>query len=290
MKPCYTGLIAGSSVANLIIMRGSMPYKEHPELKTPDNPDAKIWRYLDFTKFLSMLEDQSLFFCRLDVFAEKDPYEGLYTNLNARSEEVSYSDFPEEFWQKKGIEDEKTLSIIQAAQKQVRPFIKQQREMTFVNSWCVSEHESAAMWPLYIQGAEGIAVQSTFNRLIESMKKYEDFNVFIGEIKYLDYNTEAIPPGQILLPLTTKRKSFEHEKELRALIWTLQHGKNKLEDNKFASTLGLSVPINLDKLIESIYVSPTAAHWFLNLIKAITKRYEITKPVIQSDLLSNPLY
>lgn len=267
-----------------------MPYEEHPELKTPDNPDTKIWRYLDFTKFLSMLEDQSLYFCRLDVLAEKDPYEGLYTNLNARSEEVSYSDFSEEFWQKKGIEDEKTLSIIQAAQKQIRPFTKQQRELTFVNSWCVSEHESAAMWPLYIQGTEGIAVQSTFNRLIESMKKYEDFNVFIGEIKYLDYNTEAIPPGQILLPLTTKRKSFEHEKELRALIWTLQHGKNKLDDNKFASTLGLSVPINLDKLIESIYVSPTAPHWFLNLIKAITKRYKIDKPVNQSDLMSNPLY
>ena len=122
------------------------------------------------------------------------------------------------------------------------------------------------------------------------MKQYEEFEVFIGEIKYLDYNNEAIPPGQLLFPLTTKRKSFEHEKELRALIWTLQHGKNNLKDNKFASTLGLSVPINLDKLIESIYVSPTAPHWFLNLIKAITKRYEIDKPVIQSDLLSNPLY
>ena len=93
-----------------------MPYKEHSELAIPDNPDAKIWRYLDFTKFLSMLEDRSLYFCRLDILAEIDPYEGLYTNLNARSENVSYSDYSEEFWEKKGIENEKMYSMIQKAQ------------------------------------------------------------------------------------------------------------------------------------------------------------------------------
>ena len=267
-----------------------MPYKAHPELKTPDHPDAKVWRYLDFTKFLSMLEDKSLYFCRLDVLANKDPYEGLYTNLNARGEEITYADLPEEVWKNKGIEDEKTLLMIQAAQKQTRPFIRQQRELSFVNSWCVSEHESAAMWPLYVQGSEGIAIRSTFNHLVESMKQYEEFEVFIGEINYMDYESEAIPPGQLLLPLMSKRKSFEHEKELRALIWTLQHGKNSHKDNKFASTIGLSVRIDLNKLIDEVYVSPEAPQWFLNLVKAILKRYEIDKPVIQSDLLSSPLY
>ena len=117
------------------------------------------------------------------------------------------------------------------------------------------------------------------------MKQYEDFNVFVGEIKYLDYNKEGIQAGQLLLPLMTKRKSFEH-----ALIWTLQHGRNSVNDNKFASTPGLTVPINLNQLIEEIYVSPEAPDWFLNLIRAIMIRFEIDKPVFRSDLRSDPLY
>ena len=93
-----------------------MPYKEHPELKIPDNPDAKIWRYLDFTKFLSMLEDQSLYFCRLDVLAKNDPYEGLYTNFNARSEDIGYSELPEEVWKQQNIKNENEFSMIQNMQ------------------------------------------------------------------------------------------------------------------------------------------------------------------------------
>ena len=121
-------------------------------------------------------------------------------------------------------------------------------------------------------------------------KKYDEFNIFIGKIRYMDYNTEVIPVGQLLLPLITKRKSFEHEIELRALIWTLQHGKNKIVDNKFASTLGLSVPVDLDVLIEKIYVSPEAPDWLLILIQAMVDRFQLDKPVKQSDLASDPLY
>jgi hypothetical protein len=267
-----------------------MPYEEHPDFKAPENPDAKIWRYMNLAKFLSMLEGQSLYFSRLDVLAEKDPYEGLYTNLNARALDLKYADLPKEAWEQRGIDSEETWAQIRDLEEKSRGFVKVQRQMSFANSWCVSEHESAAMWPLYIEGSEGIAVQSTYNHLVECIKKYDEFNIFIGKIRYMDYNTEVIPVGQLLLPLITKRKSFEHEIELRALIWTLQHGKNKIVDNKFASTLGLSVPVDLDVLIEKIYVSPEAPDWLLILIQAMVDRFQLDKPVKQSDLASDPLY
>lgn len=36
--------------------------------------DAKLWRYMDFTKFVAMLNNKALYFCRLDHLG--DPFEG----------------------------------------------------------------------------------------------------------------------------------------------------------------------------------------------------------------------
>ncbi len=33
--------------------------------EVPD-PDAKLWRYMDFTKFVATLSNKALYFCRLD--------------------------------------------------------------------------------------------------------------------------------------------------------------------------------------------------------------------------------
>ena len=267
-----------------------MAYVVHPDFKTPDNLDSRIWRYLDFTKFLSMLENQALYFCRLDVLAETDPYEGLYTNLNARAQELEYEEVPKEVWERGGIKSEEDWENNRLAHQQIRSFIRVQREFTFVNAWCVNDYESAAMWPLYVQGNEGIAVQSTFQRLVDSVAAYKEFEIHIGEVRYLDYNAEVIELGQALLPLIAKRKSFEHEQELRALIWTLQDGKNNFQENKYAATRGLTVPVDLGTLIEQIFVSPQAPNWYVELAVAVLARYGLNKPVIQSDISSNPLY
>ena len=51
-------------------------YLAHGEAKLPEDLDTKIWRYMDFTKFVSLLETRSLFFVRADSFT--DPFEGTW--------------------------------------------------------------------------------------------------------------------------------------------------------------------------------------------------------------------
>ena len=53
-------------------------YKEH-EAFTPPLSDTVLWRYMDFTKFVSLLEKQALFFARAD---KHDPFEGAWPNLS----------------------------------------------------------------------------------------------------------------------------------------------------------------------------------------------------------------
>jgi hypothetical protein len=39
-----------------------MPYQRHQVFKQPRKKDTVIWRYLEFTKFVSLLDSKSLFF------------------------------------------------------------------------------------------------------------------------------------------------------------------------------------------------------------------------------------
>jgi len=165
---------------------------------------------------------------------------------------------------------------------------KEERAGTFVNSWHQQDHESVAMWSQYVRGADGIAVQSSYARLIDAMADYEDFGVFVGLIRYLDYATEAIRFDNVLHAYMHKRRSFEHERELRALIWTYQHSKN--DGIRYRDVSGIYVPVKLDRLVENVYVSPTAPPWIAELVKAVTIRYGLDKEVRQSDLARRPLY
>lgn len=43
--------------------------------------------------------------------------------------------------------------------------MEQQRHEMFIDCWCASEHESAAMWSLYRQSAEGVAIRTDHDSL-----------------------------------------------------------------------------------------------------------------------------
>jgi hypothetical protein len=149
------------------------------------------------------------------------------------------------------------------------------------------------MWKVYLSNNEGIAIQSTYRRLTDSLASYDEFEVYVGKIRYINYDNEAIPRDNLLYPYMYKRKSFEYEEELRALISTFQHGKNNFfsqQGNKFADTPGLPVTVDIELLIENIYVSPTAPSWIFEVIRAVTNRFGINREAIQSNLASTPLY
>jgi hypothetical protein len=110
-------------------------------------------------------------------------------------------------------------------------------------------------------------------------------------VNYLDYELETIPGGNILAPTMCKRKSFEHERELRAVIWTLEHGKNTWgPENKFKDISGLYVSVDISALIERVYVAPTAPSWVRELIDSLVKRFGYTIPVVQSGLAEAAFY
>jgi len=78
-----------------------------------------------------------------------------------------------------------------------------------------------------------------------------------------------------------KRKSFEHEKEVRAII----HHYQGLEE-----PVGLNITIPISDLIDAIYISPMAPQWFVEIVKDVSEKYGLSKPILQSQMTAKPFY
>ena len=64
----------------------------HACFRQPDSNDIKLWRYMDFTKFMGMLCSKGLYFCRADCF--EDPFEGTFSKANHTPESVTIPPAP----------------------------------------------------------------------------------------------------------------------------------------------------------------------------------------------------
>ena len=122
-------------------------YESHPIFELPADHDIQIWRYMDFTKFVAMLESDSLWFARADCL--RDPFEAAYTKPMVEKYVVA-----------KGMtkEQEKWWKLLN---KVVLYEAKQRIESFYVNCWHINSCESAAIWKLYLKSDEGLAIQST---------------------------------------------------------------------------------------------------------------------------------
>jgi len=149
----------------------------------------------------------------------------------------------------------------------------------------MSEHESAALWRIYLKSNEGIAIQSTRNRLAGSFDTGE-YGVWIVPVQYIDYINDDPPMPTRMAPFRYKRKSFEHEKKLRAIIYAdvEDAGGNRLIP---PSEIGIRVKTDLERLIGSVYVAPTAPDWFYELTVRISSKFGVTSPVFRSSLATD---
>jgi hypothetical protein len=112
-------------------------------------------------------------------------------------------------------------------------------------------------------------------------------------VRYIDYKTDTISIHNSLLAFMHKRKSFEHEKELRALIWTPQHHKDKQAaeaGQPYDARPGLRISVDLPTLIKEIRIAPTAPHWVQDLVNSVVTQYGVKIDATQSDLTATPLY
>src|SRR5690606_3144535 len=121
---------------------------------------------------------------------------------------------------------------------------KKHRERVVISSWHTNEWESFAMWQIFTQNNEGLAIQSTLGRIKTALEADTTYKQYIGEVNYIDYKKDFIPFEDDFFPFLFKRKSFQYEREVR-IITDLTHLKNEIDH-------GLKIPVDINQLIERI--------------------------------------
>ncbi|WP_294961078.1 hypothetical protein [uncultured Flavobacterium sp.] len=231
-------------------------YLNNPNIKLPDDPDTIVWKYLDLSKFLDLLLSKKLFMSRSDKF--EDQYEGTFS-------EPTYEEI-----KKLAVDNPEFLN-----------YYKTHREKVAISSWHINEYESFAMWQIFTKNNEGLAIQSTIGRLQKAVKPENNFDQYIGEVKYIDYKKEYIPFDDLFFPFLFKRKSFQYEREVRILSDTSK-SDIKLND-------GLKINVDINQLIEKIYIHPKSENWYKKLVIELVERlgfgFEIEKSDLESDIL-----
>lgn len=246
---------------------------------------------MDLAKYLSMLNQRCLFFAKASLLG--DPFEGSATKLMVAQREY--------------IKNNRTTDPALADWKNVPDhFFDQMSGITrnavddnLLNCWHMNEHESAAMWKLYSSSDEAVCIQSTYRRLRLCLPS----SVLIGEVDYINYNTDEFATHNVFNFIMHKRVSFSHERELRAVFWDVyrvaaqnpgsENDPKLVEARRYRAKMGptgLPLEVDLTALIEHVYVSPAAAPWFVSLVTDMTAKCGFAFPVSQSELAASPLF
>ena len=231
-------------------------YIPHSRIETPPR-DAVLWRYMKFEEYVSVLDQRALFFSKVCAF--NDTFEGSLTKsvhswINTLGE-------PEIF----------------------RKALREYRDRILVNCWHKSTYESKAMWELY---GDSIAIRTTCGRLCQSL--IDNQPVHVASVLYADYNEIELPMTTPEQPMRNfydfhllKRRGFEHEREVRVISTPY---------NPAIEGGGTYYKVNLNSLIEKVFVAPNSKDWFLDLVRSVSKKYDVKAPVCQSSLKDTPLF
>lgn len=233
----------------------------------PINLKTTIWRYMDFTKFVALLETKSLFFSRLDLLG--DNFEGSYTKPHQDA-------------------FKRLLSDQQQHAQQIN-INKMNLTYMFVSCWHMSEHENDALWKIYAPHNNAVAIKTSYAKL------HDLPYVKAGLITYRDYEKEILEVPVLEACAMTKRHCFEYEQEVRALVWKqnithiCKEGKSYAQFHPNTIT-GIPISLNLSDFLERIVVSPTAAEWFFELVKKMLRRYRVNVMLSKSEIATEPYF
>lgn len=244
------------------------------QIETPNN-NQKIWRYMDFSKYVDLLITSELHFARADRL--EDIFDCSYIPfLNEKSRRL----FSESLYTKKEI-------------LRINDFC---RLFVYLNCWHINDVESAALWKLYSENKyETIAIKSTFEKLKSEIGQSRN-DVYFSKVRYDPEHAGTPVPNNPTAKSYTgaekiiyKRKSFKHEKELRAFIYNgddeirEMESKHDVEQLKVQRPDCIRIKIKPSNLIEKVYVSPLAKDLFVELVKKVSGD-------LKDRVLKSPLY
>jgi len=237
----------------------------------------ELARYMDITKFLSLLKDGQLFFCRLDKL--EDRFEGTLPKISRKHLADWFRDVGVT------VHPNGTANIEEKIEQEVEKhfeFSEKYKSLTCINCWNEYRGESYALWKVYSDLNQGIMIKSSFSRIINAVKESKE-EIYCSRIKYIDYEKDSIDIGNTMTPIVHKHKAYSYEQEIRLIHVVSNEGwKHDWINEKYKN--GIKINVDVQVLISEIVISPFAPDWFIELIEDILNKYSIECKLISSKL------
>lgn len=270
--------------------------------------NQNLWRYMTLDRLINLLDTKKLFFTPTKYYASSDPFEGLLPKAaldaiagvlnNSQGKLLEHIDqvqahallnspFSEELKYKAALEFEKLRDEAASHAARMESVYFNLMSCIVVNCWHKNDFESEAMWKLYSDSHKGIAIQTTAESLVESVIDLRSDIIFFSEIKYINYDSPSLTPGDCIVngnigPLL-KRTAFEHENEAR-LYFVPKKNYLDLDEAKPAPEF---IEVDINKLIHKVFISPYASEPFPSSVRCVLKMFGISDDkIVQSELLT----
>lgn len=275
-EPIVAGACCADRLAEL-----STPIYPHGTLNLAVPDHASLWRYMDFAKFVALLDQKGLYFPRADTL--EDRFEGA---IGIASREQAWDDhYVARFREivESGTADNPvpnlTADIIEADARRLLADMKgasRRSRSMLVSCWHANSGESEALWRLYCPPPiAGVAVRTSGDALWNATAG--EPTAVVGRVHYVDFRSSFASRDQAIF---CKRISLRHEQEVRAV----------LDNDPAAPVLGKVLSCDLEQLIDSVVVSPYAPAWFLDTVVSVVRSYGLSMEVRRSELLEPPFY
>ncbi len=269
-----------------------MPYFPDPDVCQ----DVKIFRYMDLSKFLSLIHQKYLFFAKASSY--EDSLEGMPTDLDSfmgagMAEMLDHvingiwpAVVPNKDQDQAALEKQAAMMVakVQFEDRAVSTILGPVRAEDYpshsaifaaVSNWVdvscwhtdVSNVESMAMWKIYGAGTAAVCIESTLQAVIEAMTIPDNVAMHAGVVSYLDYQNDYVGPNDPLSIYFQKSRFYDFEKELRIVM----HPSIHMDPRTPRAEPGRKIAVDPKKLIKSILVSPASSEWFHELIELVLK-------------------
>ena len=183
---------------------------------------------------------------------------------------------------------------------------KYMRATAYVSCWRAGEGESMAMWDRYGKGRGSgiVAVKTTVENLKLALSE-SPHRIFLGKVNYVGWDLASWNNNGLTMCFR-KDSSYEHEKEVRAVVWDPDIVGRNMSDALAAAHLrsdypnsgsdpfllrkedgehGIRVPFAAARFVTEVVVGPREGRWVATLVESVMRRYGLQiKPKISDRL------
>ena len=263
----------------------------HPVVAPCQPPDSgiKVWRYMDVTKLVALMQSRSLHFARADTLGDR--FEGSLHMLNRIANEQMIDKLLED-------QENNWSSTVRPTRGQALEnlayIFRRVRQWVFISCWHSGQNESLAMWKQYGSSGGSVVIQSTYQKLLDALpshtcvakdESWGSTSIHLGMVQYKNYfslDEEFAFNSNMLSLYIHKRAAFEYEREVRAFLMS-PVGETRSISN-------VAVNIEFEQLVESIRVRPGTPDWERRTIESLIGKYGLGMKVAPSEIDIEPMF